>query len=564
MPAASPPAVTRFAPSPTGHLHIGGARTALFNWALARRLGGHFLLRIEDTDRARDAGPESVVGILRGLEWLGIDWDEGPAPDLSADRDPRGVGPFRQSERRALYDDAARRLLEADLAYHAFETPDELAAMRDLAKREKRPFRYDRAALRIPRAERFARAESEPHVVRFRAPEEEVVVRDEVLGEVRLAPGEVDDFVIVKADGFPTYHLAVVVDDEAMGVTHVVRGQEHLINTPRHVLLQRALGCRTPIYAHLPLIVSPSGAKMSKRDKDRTVRRACRDAGLAEPPPGTVEPAVFARWLADKNRQMEQGALARLAAALGVTLPEIDVEDFRAAGYLPRVVANYIALLGFSPGGDVEKFDLAFLAERFDLARIGKTGARFDYKKLLAFNTDAIAAMSDEDFAERWRAWCLEFAPEVVRAAGAEAGVSPTWRVLAAALRPRSKTFADAARGAGFLVTPDDEIAYDRKAVDKALLKNDGEGLAVLRDLRRTLAGLTDWSAPGVGAALGAFAEGRGVGLGKVAQPLRVALTGSTVSPPIDATAALLGRDRCLARIDRCLAAVDRGRFDGS
>jgi len=330
------PVVTRFAPSPTGHLHIGGARTALFNWALARRLGGHFLLRIEDTDQSRDAGPESVLGILRGLHWLGLEWDEGPAPDLTLDRDPRGVGPFFQSRRRAGYDAALQRLLDADLAYHAFETPAELAVLRDEAKREKRPFRYNRAALDIPRAERFSRAETEPHVVRFRTPDEEVVVRDEVLGEVRLAPGEIDDFIIVKADGFPTYHFAVVVDDEAMGVTHVVRGQEHLINTPRHVLLQRALGYRTPVYAHLPLIVSPSGAKMSKRDKDRVVRQACRDAGISEPPPGTVEPAEFTAWLKDKNRQMAQGALSRLAAALGVTVPRSTLRISAPPATCPR------------------------------------------------------------------------------------------------------------------------------------------------------------------------------------------------------------------------------------
>ena len=550
------PVVTRFAPSPTGHLHIGGARTALFNWALARRLGGHFLLRIEDTDQSRDAGPESVLGILRGLHWLGLEWDEGPAPDLTLDRDPRGVGPFFQSRRRAGYDAALQRLLDSDRAYHAFETPAELAVLRDEAKREKRPFRYNRAALDIPRAERFSRAETEPHVVRFRTPDEEVVVRDEVLGEVRLAPGEIDDFIIVKADGFPTYHFAVVVDDEAMGVTHVVRGQEHLINTPRHVLLQRALGYRTPVYAHLPLIVSPSGAKMSKRDKDRVVRQACRDAGISEPPPGTVEPAEFTAWLKDKNRQMAQGALSRLAAALGVTVPQINVEDFRAAGYLPEVVVNYIALLGYSPGGDLEKFDLAFLSEHFDLARIGKTGARFDYQKLLAFNTDAITEMSDESFAERWRMWCAEFAPEVVRATNAEEAVSDRLLKLAAALRPRSKTFADAAAGAGFLIVDDAAIEFDEKAVAKALLKNDGEGIAVLRDLRGVLEALSDWSAPAITDALRSFTEARALGLGKVAQPLRVALTGSTVSPPIDATVALLGRDRSLARLDRCLAAV--------
>ncbi len=557
MIAADQLVVTRFAPSPTGHLHIGGARTALFNWALARKLGGHFLLRIEDTDQARDTGDECVFGIMRSLAWLGIDWDEGPAPDdLSKSRDPRSVGPFFQSQRLDSYRAALEQLLQKDLAYHAFETPAELEAMRDEAKREKRAFRYNRAALSIPRDERFRRAESEPCVVRFRAPEEEVVVRDEVLGMVRIAPGEVDDFVIFKADGFPTYHFAVVADDQAMGVTHVVRGQEHLTNTPRHVMLQRALGYRTPVYAHLPLIVGESGAKLSKRDKDRAVRQACRDKNITSPPPGTADPDEFAGWLADKNRQMSGGALSRLAAALGVTLPPINAEDFRDAGYLPEVVCNYIALLGWSPGSDIEKFDMGFLAERFDLSRIGKTGARFDYKKLLAFNTDALAAMDDAEFASRWREWCASHAPDVLAATGAATTISESFAMLATAMRPRSKTFADAAAGCAFLLMDDGAIAFDDAAVSKNLIKNDGEGAAVLAALRDELAAAGDWSPKPLHDVIESYAGARAIGLGKVAQPLRVALTGGTVSPPIDATLALLGRDRTLARIDRCLSQV--------
>ena len=552
------PAVTRFAPSPTGHLHIGGARTALFCWALARKLGGHFLLRIEDTDQRRDSGGGAVRGILDGLAWLGLGWDEGPTPDLSGDRDPRHVGPFFQSRRLTGYHAALDRLLDADLAYHAFETPEELAQMRDQAKREKRAFRYTRAALDIPREDRVARARAgEPCVVRFRVPIEPVTVHDDVLGEVTIGAGELDDFVIRKADGFPTYHFAVVVDDEAMGVTHVLRGQEHLMNTPRHVVLQHALGYRTPRYAHLPLIFNADGSKMSKRDKDKAVRKACRDAGVTEPPPGTADPAEFAAWLKDKNRQMPQEALGALARSLRITLPEINVEDFRAAGYLPEVVCNYLALLGWSPGNDVEKFDLAFLAERFDTSRIGKTNAKFDSKKLRAFNTDAIAAMSDADFTRRWRAWCLDYSPEILDATGARAATNPTFALLAAAMRPRSKTFSEAAAGASFLLLADDAIAYDEKAVAKALAKNDGAGYTVLRAVRDALAAHTDWTPGALHTLIGAFAESRGLGLGRIAQPLRVALTGATVSPPIDATLALLGKDRVLTRIDRSLATVD-------
>ncbi|HEY5658619.1 MAG TPA: glutamate--tRNA ligase family protein, partial [Myxococcota bacterium] len=246
--------VTRFAPSPTGHLHIGGARTALFNWALAQR-GGRFLLRIEDTDRARSS-EQAVRGILEDLAWLGARWDEGPewvdASDGTAiGGDPRGVGPFFQAERRALYDQQIERLLEIDRAYPAFESEEELEAQRSAAQAEKRGFRYRRAP-GWDRAAALQRMRGEDHVVRFRMPEEPVRFVDEVLGEVEFGPEHFDDFVIRKRDGFPTYHFAVVVDDEAMGVTHVLRGQEHLNNTPRHVALQNALGFRVPTYAHMP------------------------------------------------------------------------------------------------------------------------------------------------------------------------------------------------------------------------------------------------------------------------------------------------------------------------
>lgn len=551
------PVVTRFAPSPTGHLHIGGARTALFNWALARKLGGHFLLRIEDTDQLRDSGEESVRGILEGLAWLGMDWDEGPELGGGPARDPRGVGPFFQSKRLHHYHEHLRRLIDADLAYHAFETTEELDALRDEAKREKKPYRYDRAALSIPKEERIRRAESgEPCVVRFFAPAEAIVVRDEVLGDVTIAAGELDDFVICKADGFPTYHFAVVVDDELMGVTHVVRGQEHLANTPRHVALQAALGFRTPSYAHLPLIVNADGSKMSKRDKDKAVRKAVRDAKLTEPPNGVMDAEVFKTWLGDKNRQLDQTDLQALAKALKVPLPEIDVHDFQAAGYLPEVVVNYISLLGWSPGGDIEKFDMEFLAQRFDTARIGKTSSRFDYKKLLAFNNDAIGAMSDDEFAERWWTWAKEFAPKLLAATDSRASRSERFDMLAAATRPRSKSFADALESAAFVMTSCDGIDYDEKAVAKVLLKDVGQGLNTLRELRSELASVEDWSTAALHQLVERFAESRSLGMGAVAQPLRVALTGSTVSPPIDATLAILGKGETLARIDRCLESI--------
>ncbi len=548
--------ITRFAPSPTGHLHVGGARTALFNWAYARGRSGVFLLRVEDTDQARSS-EASMRGILEDLAWLGLDWDEGPEFEMTGRNfggDPRGVGPFYQSQRLEQYNAAIERLIERELAYHAFESPEELEAKRKAALSAKKPYRYDRAGLEIPKEERIKRAaDGEPHVVRFRCPDERVTVSDEVLGDVTVAPEEIDDFILRKRDGFPTYHLAVVVDDEAMGVTHVVRGQEHLYNTPRHVSLQRALEYRIPAYAHLPLIFNPDGSKMSKRDKDKAAREACVKMGENAPPAPEIGGAEFSAWLKDKKRQLDGEQLAALADALDLELPEIDVADFRASGYLPEALCNYLALLGWSPpaeaGKDIEKFDNAFLAKWFDLPRIGKTNARFDRRKLLAFNGDAITEMSEGEFRDRWRRWCARYEPTII-----ERLEEATFNLLAEAVRPRSKTLKEATESAWFAVIPDDQVAFDEKAVFKTLHKNDGEGLEVLRGVRARLEALDDFSTERIQSELNAFAEQRGVGLGKVAQPLRVALTGSTVSPPIDATVAAIGKESGLARIDRCLS----------
>jgi len=528
--------VVRFAPSPTGHLHVGGARTALFNWALARRLGGRFLLRIEDTDvlRSTDA---AVAGILEDLAWLGIAWDEGPEYE-GLGGDPRGVGPFFQSQRLPRYREAADALVARDLAYPAFETPAELDELRRRAQAESGAFRYLRPA-GWDRAAALARAAREPHVIRFRWPHAPITVQDEILGEVAFPPDFLDDFVLLKQDGFPTYHLGVVVDDEAMGVSHVLRGQEHLNNTPRHIALQRALGYRVPAYAHLPLIQNPDGSKMSKRDAARVL-----DARLPPSDPRRGQP-----------KEPEQ--LRALAAELGVELPAITVEDFRRQGYLPETLVNFLALLGWSPGEkladgrDVERFDAAYLAARFALARVGRGNARFDRTKLLAFSQEAIAALADDAFLARWRQWCARYAPDVpARLAGDRA------RWFAAAVRPRAHTLAEpgAAGGPGrFALVADDAFAYDAKAVEKHLAKGTPPGSALLADARDVLAGLAHFAPEAIEVALAAFATERGVKLGAAAQALRVAVTGAAASPPLGLTLAMLGRDATFARIERCL-----------
>jgi len=320
---------TRFAPSPSGHLHVGGARTALFCWAFAKGRDGTFILRIEDTDQKRSSDAASI-GFAKDLHWLGILWDEGP--------EWQGVGggphgPYFQSERLELYNHHLQRLLDAGHAYYAFETGDELDAKRKAASAAGKPYRYDRAALALsPDEVKTKLAAGVPAVIRLKCPGHDVTIKDEVLGEATIPASEIDDFVIRKADGFPTYHFAVVVDDELMQVSHVLRAQEHFTNTAKHMLLQDALGFRRPAYAHLPIICNPDGSKMSKRDKDKALRKAVAERKLTEPPAGTVDAAAWAAWLGDKNIQLDLGTGQRLADALGITLPEINVDDFKRSG----------------------------------------------------------------------------------------------------------------------------------------------------------------------------------------------------------------------------------------
>jgi glutamyl-tRNA synthetase len=480
---------TRFAPSPTGHLHVGGARTALFNWLLARQTGGTFLLRIEDTDRARH--DEAAVGkILEDLRWLGLEWDEGIEVGGPA-------APYRQSERLEIYRGYVRRLLEEGKAYHAFETAEELDAMRAEAEQRKQTFRY-------PRPERFpdedevraAREAGRPVVVRLACPAGDVTVCDDAFGEVVTPAEQVDDFILLKADGFATYHLANVVDDALMGVNYVMRGQEFLGQSWRHVLLREALDFPPIGYCHLPLIMDMQGRKLSKRDGD------------------------------------------------------VDVHSFRRAGYLPEALVNFLALLGWRPGGDVEKLTLAELVDRFGTDRVGKANAKFDRDKLLAFNTDALAAATDSRVLEALQDYlALNETPLPEDRAVLEHVVRCT---------RGARTVADIVAKVAVLFEADRSYPYDDKAVKKVLRKNEGEGLDALAELRGALAEVRDWTAQTLEAWIGEYCRQRDLKMGKVAQPLRVAVTGTTVSPGIGDTLELLGREKTLARIDRTLAEVPR------
>lgn len=547
--------VTRFAPSPSGHLHVGGARTALFCWAFAKGRDGRFILRIEDTDQKRSSDAASL-GFMRDLDWLGIDWDEGPSLPEVPGCGGGEHGPYFQSERLAIYDAHLQRLLDAGLAYHAFDTAAELDAKRAAARAEKRAYRYDRAALSLSADEVAAKlAAGEPSVVRFKSPDEPITIVDAVLGEATLPAGEVDDFVIRKADGFPTYHFAVVVDDALMRVSHVLRAQEHFNNTAKHMLLQDALGFPRPVYGHMSIIMNPDGSKMSKRDKDKVLRAAVAERGLDASPAGDdgtpiVDAETWTRWLGDKSIQLELDVLERVAATLGVELPEINVSDFHRSGYLPEVLCNFLALNGWSPGDDLEKFDNAFLKSRFDLDRVQKTPAKFDRDKLLAFNLDAIQAMTADEFHDRARAHAEVFHPEFLAKLD-----DAQFRTLCEASRERSKTLDEPFRTNRFLVLPDEAIEWTvSKPVRKAMFKGEPTGLDLLAAIRPVLAEIAAFDAATLEPAITAFVEANAEGnLGRIAQPLRIAVSGGPVSPPIFDTLAILGRASVLARIDRCL-----------
>ena len=533
--------VTRFAPSPTGYLHVGGARTALFNWLLARRSGGKFLLRIEDTDMKRNT-PTAMQQVIDDLRWLGIEWDEGP--EVGGPN-----GPYLQSERRDIYDKYLRQLLDEGKAYYCFDTPEELAAMRDAASKEKKGFVY-RGPEVFPTAADVekARGEGRPVTVRFAVPQgEDIVVQDEVRGSVRFGAGEIGDFIIQKSDGFPTYHFAVVVDDELMGVTHVIRGQEHLMNTPGHQALQKALGFRVPVYAHMSVTISDTGGKLSKRERPKTLKKAIKAAEdidaeeLAKV--GGISMDEFDSFVRGKSVP-DMPSVDAMAKHLGVHLPEINVVDFFKNGYLPEGMINFLALLGWNPGDDREVMALDELIEAFDLSRMAKANSLFDRKKLLSFNTEHMRMVGAEKLCEHFRRYLKEVGSPVGKADDELLG-----RLVR--INEGARTLADIEKKCRFLFVANDAIEYDDKAVKKVLMKHDGVGMLAV--VREKLASLGELTAESIEGSLRALAEEKEVGLGKVAQPLRVAICGTTVSPPIFDSVELLGMDNTLERVDFAL-----------
>jgi glutamyl-tRNA synthetase len=454
------PVRTRFAPSPTGYLHIGGARTALFSWLHARKHGGSFVLRIEDTDLERSTA-ESANAILEGMAWLGLDYDEGP---------------FFQTQRLSRYQEIVEHLLQQGLAYRCYCSKEELETMRaaQLARKEK------------PRYDGRCRVRSGPPpagvrpVIRFKTPADgQVRVDDLVKGRVVFQNSELDDLVIARSDGIPTYNLAVVVDDWEMGITHVVRGDDHLNNTPRQINILKALGASIPVYAHIPMILGDDGKRLSKR----------------------------------------HGA--------------VSVMQYREDGYLPEALLNYLVRLGWSYG-DQEVFSVGEMVQRFDLKDIQRSPAIFNPSKLLWLNQHYIKAADPARIAHHL-AWQV-----------GRLGIDPTDG-------PSLVEVVMAANSAFFYR---DFEAYDPNDAAKHLTQDLTEPLAALR---HGLASLEEWSPQAIHRFVASVAEQYGLKLGKLAQALRVSLAGRAVSPPIDLTAYLVGRERCVCRVERAIEQSRRG-----
>ena len=462
----------RYAPAPTGFLHVGGARTALYDWLFARHHGGTFVLRIEDTDTERSTD-ESVEALQDALRWLGIDWDEGPVVGGE-------YGPYKQTERLEIYREAAEKLLADGNAYRCWCTPEELAERRKAAVARGEPWRYDRRCLNLSEEERRANESAgRPAALRFRQPGHDVVVPDVIRGEATFSVADLDDFIILRSSGFPTYLLAAAVDDWKMEMTHVIRGEDLHSSTPRQMLLLEALGAeRIPQYAHVPLIVGPDRKPLSKR----------------------------------------HGSVA--------------VERFREEGFLPEAMVNYLALLGWSLDDHTTFFTRDELVKHFDLDRVSRNPAAFDREKLEWMNGHYIREMPADRFAE------------LVLDRLTDAGIAADPEMVSRAaplIQERMKLLSEVPGLLRFLF---EDASPDQKA--RKMLEGQEEYLA---EVVNRLEVLEDWTPEAIEAVLRTLREERGLGSKKAFQPVRAAVTGTLVSPPLFESMALLGRERSLARM---------------
>jgi len=476
------PVRVRFAPSPTGRPHVGNVRTAMFNWLLARHTGGKFILRIEDTDVARKV-KGALEAILDGLKWLGLDWDEGP--EVGGDS-----GPYFQSQRLSLYREAAERLVAQGDAYYCYCSPERLEEMRAEQVRRKQPPGYDRRCRDLSPEERAQREkEGITPVVRFKVPlEGQTRFNDLIWGELVFENGTIDDFVLLKSDGYPTYHLANVVDDSAMKISHVIRAEEWISSTPRHIFLYRALGLEPPQFVHHPMILGPDRAKLSKR----------------------------------------HGAVSIL--------------EYREQGYLPETMFNFLSLIGWSLDDKTEIMSRQELVENFSLERIGKTGAIFNHEKLYWMNGVYLRELSHEDLLRKIMPFLESGLPKEIKRPISKAYVS----LFLPLIRERINTLAEAAKYADFFFL--DKLEYDASLLMGKKMSA-ATTLRALKAAQEKLSSLESFNHDLLEGTLRSLAEELRLKAGQLFNPLRVATTGRTAAPPLFETMVVLGKERCLKRI---------------
>ncbi|MBL8848429.1 MAG: glutamate--tRNA ligase [Planctomycetaceae bacterium] len=516
---------TRFAPSPTGYMHIGGMRTALFNWLFARHNGGKFILRIDDTDQQRNL--DAALGpILDAFRWLGLDWDEGP--EVGGDH-----GPYFQSQRGEFYKRAVTQLLESGAAYQDFETPDEIKVQREAAQAEKRTYLSSRVSLQLSPAERANKAAAgDAHVIRLLVDRQrKVSVEDHVRGHVEWDCGLMADPVICRSDGSPLYNFATVVDDIALQISHVIRAEEHLTNTAVQLLIYDALGAKTPEFAHIPFVAAPGTTKkLSKREI------------------GKYRNNPQFKKLFDIADQI----LPAIGQSVSDAMNPVMVSFYEEVGFLPEAVLNALSRLGWSYDDKTENMPLDFVVQNFSLERVVKGPAGLDCDKLLAYQEHWMGQLPLEQKVEQ----CL---PYLVKAKRISEPVDAAARAFVArlvtALGERLKLFGDIVQYSEYFVA-DDILEYDEKAFDKRLTQ-DPAACGLLRGFRDRLAGAEPFDAATLESLLNAYVTERGVGLGAVIHALRVAVTGKAAGPGMFDCLALVGRERCVSRIDRALQRVN-------